>query len=141
MINDPQQFDWVDARAACSIKAMFIRLHQGVQMDAEKATTLQPLPPAGYPKKSFETTPLNGTGMIFSVFSNENKAPVQFTLKDDQIEIQTANGPLSVTVALDNQGKCKLRVNRREELEEWQVRKLVLEDLFFGTASAPSALS
>jgi hypothetical protein len=34
-------------------------------------------------------------------------------------------------LTLNNNGECRLRV-KDEELEQWQVRRMALEELFFG---------
>jgi hypothetical protein len=36
------------------------------------------------------------------------------------------------TLTLTNEGKCKLKVEGGEELYDWQFRRMVLENLFFG---------
>jgi hypothetical protein len=39
---------------------------------------------------------------------------------------------MSITLTLDAHGECKLQVDGEQELTHWQMRRLVLEGLFFG---------
>lgn len=41
---------------------------------------------------------------------------------------------LRATITLNNEGRCMLKVDG-EELEPWNVRRMALEDLFFGKGS------
>jgi hypothetical protein len=57
---------------------------------------------------------------------------VSFSLADNWIEIQPDNSPMfKATVGLNDEGECVLDVDG-EQRYPWQVRKMALEDLFFG---------
>lgn len=110
---------------------VFMQLYQDSKTDAEKATKLQPDPLPGRNRKAFEAA-LSSTGNLFTVYSTDGRRrPIEFSLRENRIEVQTASDLLALTIALDNQGKCKIRVNKGDELDGWQVRKMVLEELFF----------
>jgi hypothetical protein len=59
---------------------------------------------------------------------------VNFSMADTEIAIKTSGGSsFRVTLMLNNDGECKVRVKGRDEdLERWQVLRIALEDLFFG---------
>jgi len=123
-----QEFNWVDARAACSPAKVFTALFMGVKEDVRK---MNALPPAAGQTFGADT---NSSGQYFAAFrEGDTNSLVEFTLRNDHIEIKTSNdaAPLAVTLTLDNEGKCKLRVNGSECLDQWQVRRMVLEELFF----------
>ena len=61
------------------------------------------------------------------------RTAVTFSLRADRIEIETPKKTLSVTLTIDAQDECKLRVDGEQELNQRQVRRLVLESLFFGS--------
>lgn len=125
------EFNWVDARATCSPAKVFSSLFMGVKEDVRKMNELAPLSTR---KRTFDAHS-NESGKIFAVCPDgDTKSVVQFKLSDDHIEIEISKGaaPLIVTLTLDNDGKCKLRVNGGECLDQWQLRRDVLEELFFG---------
>jgi hypothetical protein len=125
-------FNWVEARADCSLLSVFHKLQSGCGTDVGKmnerlrATELRG-------QKAHFALESNEANTQFWVFGNINpRLIVKFILCNDCIEVATPSKTLSVTLTLNNQGECKLRVDGAQELDQWQLRKLVLEELFFG---------
>ena len=57
---------------------------------------------------------------------------VEFVLSDKRIEIlEDGKVKTSASIALNNEGRCML-VAAGSELESWQLRKMALDNLFFG---------
>jgi hypothetical protein len=126
----PRELDWVKARSECSIARVFSELYLGAKNDVE-AINLTPIATdnIGSP---FDVH-ANPSGNSFVVFRTENiHRTVKFRLGPDRIEIINQAGQFTITLTLNNEGRCKLKVNGGEELEQWQARRMMLEGLFFG---------
>jgi hypothetical protein len=132
MATVPQELDWVKARATCSVLRAFNELRLGVEEDVKAANaTPRPseLPPLSFGVRS------NTVGDYFIVFQQENAgARVEFNCQVDRMTIKNQNEEFSVTLTLNKEGRCKLRVDDGEELEQWQVRRIALEKLFFDSS-------
>ena|ERR1700735_1741601 len=130
--NVPQELNWVDARAECSVAEMFKSLELGVQEDVERRVSLL---------KPEEQTMFRAVSRMgrFSVVceSNEYEArSVDFSCTKKEITVSSGGEiKFTATVSLTNSGRCKLKVNDAE-LEQWQVRRMALEDLFFGAGKS-----
>jgi hypothetical protein len=125
----PRELDWVRARTDCSLLKVFNEFRLGVEEDV-KAANLRPRP-SELPSVSFAVR-ANTFGDYFIVFQQENAgARVEFNCEANRITVKTQDREFSVTLALNNEGRCKLRVGDGEELEQWQVRRIALEKLFF----------
>ncbi len=128
--NQPPDFNWVKVRAACSLLPVFKKLEMDVREDAKVLNEL-----LGGPLPAVDVA-VNDAGTMFQVFRGSGPGNVvKFALRSDRIEITTAKSTFILTLTLDDDCRCKLRViegNKSERvLEQWQVRRLVLEDLFF----------
>jgi len=131
MKDIPQELDWVNERAKCDIKKAFEHLRQAVQKDVEQYNTQSGLQ-SHYPIE-FSSEP----NWLFSVVRRSNlvKATV-FNREGDHIEITlnaAAQQPLKAVPVLTETGHCKFRIEGEgdELLFEWQLRRRVLEPLFF----------
>lgn len=130
-MNDiPRELDWVKARAACSLAKVFSEPHDGVAEDVKAAnsacTSLRRTPFELVPDRSSEA---------FTVRREETFKPTAtFMLEADQIVIASSktNEEFRFTVGLNDEGRCQLRMNS-QKFEQWQVRKMALEGLFFET--------
>jgi hypothetical protein len=131
----PENLNWVKVRAACSIGAMFKALELGAHEDVAEVTLL--IKPQD--------------NIAFSVVANHRRfsviredgatagtpvpvtREVNFVLEGKAIVISDGNGRLQLkaTITLNNEGQCKLVVENNE-VEQWQVRRMALEKLFFG---------
>jgi hypothetical protein len=124
----PRELDWVKERAACTIDKMFVLLHKAVEDDAKRVNEIRRLPDYA----AFEVI-LNREGDIFTVKAAEALKPyVKFTKEDDTIIVSSdpTTVDMVLRVGLSDEGRCKLTDNA-SELEQWQVRKIALEGLFF----------
>jgi len=127
-----QAFDWVKARANCSILHVFNELRLGAEEDVKKMNSQPPL--AEYPAPRFAVR-ANTAGDYFVVFRADNaNARVEFNCETNRMMVSRDQRQFAVTLTLNNEGHCKLRVDGGEELEQWQLRRMMLEDLFFGLA-------
>lgn len=122
------EFDWVNARAKCSLGLLFEQLKAQVEKDIDARQGLSKGPPYYYGFKF-----ISENDMIIALIEGHrlHKA-VTFRLSHNTIEVMGGDGKLlfSGTPTLNNDGDCRLRVNG-DELELWQFRKKALEDLFF----------
>jgi hypothetical protein len=129
MDNVPSNFDWVTARNACSTRKVFEELKLGVMDDISAVNSLR--------GRLIFNVAANSAGDVLSVFSEDetNSQRIIFRVSNREIVIEGSSEiPLSVTLALNSNGQCKLKINgKEEELFQWQIRMLVLEKLFFGT--------
>ena len=128
-------FNWVRERAACSVAEVFKQLQLDAEKDVETANEVLGLEGA----LKFRLTS-NTPGDIFVVFQEERpNDEVRFGRGSKEIRIKRKTvADLIVALTLNNEGRCKLRVNGGEELlDQWQVRRMALEGLFFGEAPTP----
>ena len=127
----PPPFDWVSARNACTTRSVFESLKVGASEDVTVINSLRG-------KALFAIAP-DSSEDLFSVVSLEGSSQrtVNFSMADTEIAIKTSSGSsFRVTLMLNNDGECKVRVKGRDEdLEQWQVLRIALEDLFFGSPS------
>lgn len=132
--NDlPLDFNWVKARAACSLLVVFKSLEQGVREDVATIESLTD------PRENIQFQ-VTASSKQFSAVRIDDAVrgigqSVDFRLGDGVITAHLASNkgeePLfTASVTLDNEGQCKLRVGD-ENLEQWQVRRMALETLFF----------
>jgi hypothetical protein len=126
----PNDFEWVDARAACSPIKVFEQLKSQVAHDVEVRNKM-----AGHGPKfdtHFETNAiavfLNSTAFhrdvpyrIIRFFLDGARIIARF---GDETEI------FSATLTLNDEGECRLRIGE-EDYALWQVRHMALEKLFF----------
>lgn len=131
MADGPQEFNWVQARADCSVLRVFNELRLGAEEDVKRMNFMPPL--AEYPPPQFSLR-ANAMGDYFVIFRSDNaNLRVEFNCETKQFNITKNGRQFAVTLALSDEGKCKLRVDDGEQLESWQVRRIMLEELFFGS--------
>ena len=129
MSSDPrdQDFSWVEAREACSIAKVFLRLRRGVEADVETRN------------KQFAS----GRGPFgvvdsgerkFTVYRDTPEGPgqvVEFECRPREIRAAAKGGfDLRATLTVSLFGFCRLVVDGVEH-EEWYFRKMALERLLF----------
>ena len=123
----PIDLDWVTARAQCSLYKMFTELRNGIKDDIEQRNALR----QEQERLCFEIGAQSANR--FSVFRTSNKGtvPVDFSFENDEIIVADAGKEMfRLKVTLNNEGRCKF-VLGGEEFEQWQVRRMALERLFF----------
>lgn len=130
MSTVPHELNWVKARSECSVGHVFSQLFIDIEQDVTGVNLLPTTP--GYPPPAFAVQ-RNEAGNTFVVFEAGNtNAMVRFQLASDRIVIVMPDGKqLAITLTLNNEGLCKLKVNGEGELERWQVRRMALESFFF----------
>jgi hypothetical protein len=121
----PRELDWVKARAACSLAQVFKELQLGVEDDVRTANVIRKLTA----DNEFGTKPINQGFVAYRIGLTKN---VRFFLETDRIEVHNdlTNEKHSLSLTLNEEGRCKLLSNGAE-YEQWQVRKIALEGLFF----------
>jgi hypothetical protein len=130
MSTVPQELNWIKARSECSVGRVFSQLFIEAEQDIKDINLLPTTP--GYPPPMFAVQ-RNSAGNCFVVFEAGNtNAVIDFKFANDHIVIAMPNRkPLKITLTLNNDGACKLKVDGEGEFERWQVRRMALESLFF----------
>jgi len=137
--NDPAPYDWVTQRSACTLPKIFATLRAEVEKDVATRNSLRP---NIAPYEFSMTDDINTFTVLLK--ANELQRSVVFTLADHAIVVRDghssdqANGQANdqatqmfeVTLAFDDAGKCRLKVDAQER-EFWQVRRMALEELMF----------
>ena len=121
-------FDWVKARAACSLQVVFKELELDTRHDVDGIREERPDTAA-----EFEFLVTDGG---FSVMRQGKMRPdsIDFTLEGDRIvakDPRLGGTSITATLTLNDNGDCRLKVGN-QELEQWQFRRKALETLFFG---------
>ena len=116
-------------RNACTLASVFSELRFAVEGDVNKINAARHL--EGDDAFTVKTIEPNGF-VVYRVRHGSNKS-VRLFLEADRIEIQDdfTSQKHSAGITLTNEGRCKMRI-AGEELEQWQVRRMALETLFFG---------
>lgn len=131
-----QEFDWVKKRHACSLGDVFERLRLEVQSDVNIRNELRDTTePEGHRYYGFG---FKSSSRSFTAFAQGTPEvtklhkSVLFTLEADHIAVtqDAAPHPLIVRIGLNDEARCVFKVEEKE-YESWQLRKLVLDDLFF----------
>jgi hypothetical protein len=126
----PENLDWVEVRAKCSVSQMFKALEHSVRDDVGAMNKLRPQ--GDQPKFSVVSSQgqFSVTRREDSV-SSETTSSVDFLVEQGQIKVRTGSSDLlAARVTIADDGRCKFKV-KDTELEQWQVRKMSLEQLFF----------
>lgn len=119
------EFNWVKARAECSLKQVFFNLGEMVESDVKTANELG-VGPVQVLRQHRKTIVSRGEPAA------EGVRAVVFELEAAAITARS-NGDLILSgrPRLDEQGNCLLEVNG-QLYRLWQVCQMALEDLFFG---------
>src|SRR5665213_70163 len=125
--KDISKFDWVTARSSCTLPKVFKTLRIQVEEDVKtrNAQRLKNSPYEFLLKEDVDefTVLLEAEGVQQSVI---------FKLAEHAILVRGGEGnPMfEVTLAFDDEGKCRLNVDDKQR-DFWQVRRMALEDLLF----------
>ena len=124
----PIKFDWVGARSKCSLSEVFKALELGARDDVDAINALI----ISNTQIKFKVV---GNGIRFSViceYGAQTSGSRDFYRKDNEIFVSNENSKVifTATITLNSLGRCMLKIGE-DELEEWQVRRKALEDLFF----------
>ena len=125
--NDAPKFDWVTERSSCSLPKVFRDLRLQVEADVKTRNALRP---ANSPYEFLVKDDGDGFAVLLKT-ADANKS-ITFKPAEHAILVRDDKGDqmLEITLAFNDQGKCRLRVNN-EERELWQVRRMALEELLF----------
>jgi hypothetical protein len=122
----PESLNWVEVRIGCLIKNAFESLRAKVEEDVNS-----------YNEKlngqiSQQVSYVFGMSSMFAVISRGREfIRVDFQLQGKTVEIRRDEKlTLQVTPVFSDLGRCRWKLND-EELEQWQIRKLALEELLF----------
>jgi hypothetical protein len=120
-------FNWVQARAACSLPKVFKLLEIGVRRDVDVANAIA--------KEGGEPTTFSvkvqGNYCVVMREHVEGFESVEFLLEQDRVSVKEKNETKFFgTPSLNADGECRLFVGNAE-LELWQFCKRALESLFF----------
>ena len=125
--RDRPKSDWVAQRFACSLPAVFKNLRLQIEEDVKTRNALRP-ENAPY---EFFIADKNGE-FVVSVRSGDTSKAVAFRLAPHAIVVgdDVGNSMFEISLSFSDQGHCQLIANN-QTLEDWQVRRLALEDLLF----------
>jgi|SRR5579864_2337902 len=123
--------EWIRARSECSHVQAFERLKTEVRDDVEANNKL--IRAGGASSGLFVIQFFDRSFRVYLDLANIDRAVVFSLQSDFSIAVDGTNPPVAIrgTVVLDDDGKCRLRVND-QELKFWQFRRRALEALFFG---------
>jgi hypothetical protein len=135
MSTVPQELNWVEKRAACTVAEVFNQLCDEIESDVTAANSARQLSE----DDQFVATRSGGGPVI--IVGRPRRVPnprVFVALADNRIEVTTErNDKWSATVGLNDEGRCTLRLadgkTEITEVEQWQFRRRALESLFFGS--------
>jgi hypothetical protein len=139
MDEKPETFDWVAARAECSLSRAFQILREMVDSNVKTANRVRS------PDATFELKAIQGDSPKFMVIRKRDLSGaaefsnVTFELSDHAIQAKKSAGPhqadqkpiLSATPSFTLDGECIFDVAGRS-LKLWQISQIALEGLFFG---------
>lgn len=132
MSTIPQELNWVEKRATCTVAKVFNQLCDGIRDDVAVFNSVFRLTETDHFQADMHSS---GTTIIVGC---PNKVPrlrvFVGIIEEKQIAVtQEWDGKKwSATIGLNNEGRCTLRLEDGTELEQWQFRKKALEALFFG---------
>jgi hypothetical protein len=125
--KDVPKFDWVTERSSCSIPKVFKELRLQVEEDVKTRNALRPNnSPYEFSVKE------NGDDFAVLLEAKDVHRSVIFSLAEHAILVRDDKGHqmFEVTLTFNDEGKCRLNVNK-EERDSWQVRRMALEELLF----------
>jgi hypothetical protein len=127
MEKDTPKFDWVTERFSCSLPNIFRTLRLQVEEDVKTRDSLRPN------NSPYEFSVVeNGDEFTVLLAASDVHRSVTFSLAEHAILVRDDKGNLTfeVTLTFNDQGECRLNVNKKER-EFWQVRRMALEGLLF----------
>jgi len=133
MVTIPQELNWVEKRAACTIAKMFNQLCDGIMVDVAILNTVMSL---GIDDRFLANTLSDGMAMAVGQPNRMPRFLTHIVVEGNRIVVRhqpAREQEWFVTVGLNDQGRCILRLTDNTELEQWQFRKKALESLFFGS--------
>jgi hypothetical protein len=123
----PQELNWVEKRAACNIAEMFDKLCLEIQDDIIAINAVK------YKEFYFKQDSLSDGSIVIGQPKRTPRVTVMIGIVEQKIMVQDQATPdrWSVSVGLNDEGRCVLKLEGGSELETWQFRKKALDALFF----------
>jgi len=123
-------FDWVTARASCSVVQVFEKLRLEVQADIEIRNTLR----GDNSEYQFRLVPDRTRFTVTIDRNSPDRRSITFQLTNKGIQVSDSGGKVFIdaTLTLSDDGNCRVKINGQER-ELWQMRRIALESLFFDT--------
>ena len=120
-------FDWVTARAECSLKSTFHALYEEIKSNVQTATKLNG-------KAKFNTLYQHNKVIVSREEDDDEVESIVFELTATAIMVTQIPDKIlfSALPSITREKVCRLEVNG-EPLEVWQVSMKALEGLFFGS--------
>jgi hypothetical protein len=130
MSTVPHDLNWVEKRAACTIGRVFNEICDGIDEDVRAINEARNL----FGDFQFQADLHTERTTVF--VGQPGRVPrvrVLVGIVDNQIEVrnEVTKETWRVSIGLNNEGRCSLRLADNSELEQWQFRKMALEGLFF----------
>ena len=130
-------FNWVRAERECSVGYEFAKLEAAVKTSVQE---IKNHPPKTETKTIFEFKWESQKRFYVAKHANIGGNGVVFERDGGKIVVQDFNGnPMfCITLALNDEGECRYRINGEGEYLRWQVVKKALSNLFLmGESSFP----
>jgi hypothetical protein len=127
--KDMSKFDWVTARSSCSLPKVFRELMLQVEEDVKTRNALRP------DNSPYEfSVAENGTDFTVLLEAKDVRKSVIFGIAEHAISVRDDKGSqmFEVRLSFNDKGECRLNVNG-EGRDLWQVRRMALEGLLFGS--------
>jgi hypothetical protein len=125
----PTELNWVEKRAACTAEKMFTQLVLGINEDIKARNIVGADSQFAAGMTSDQKVLIVGEAGTWA-----RKEKLRIFPLDGKVEVRNEfdGTTFSARVFLNDEGRCKLRLEDGTELEQWQFRKKALESLFFG---------
>ena len=125
--KNPEPFDWVTERSACSLPKVFKDLGEQLEADVKTRNGLRP---NNAPYEFSVKQDVSDITVLLQ--AGDVRKSVIFSLTPHSIVARDDKGTqlFEVTLTFTDDGKCRLNVNDQPR-ESWQVRRMALEELFF----------
>ena len=124
-----KDFDWVEARNNCTSRSAFDTMVVAVRADIERRIDQD--------ESLAHTLDVDKTQPDELVVHKRGSHKIVFKRIGETIEVASVHASgqshklVVVTVGMNEEGECTLR-DGSKELKSWQVRRLALEETFFG---------
>lgn len=133
--KDDHNFNWVEARHACSVGREFSELKSDLKEIVEtRDGFMMRRSSVSFGYRGKDQT--EGSHCC-SVIRSENSVirdRVRFCLdeENDRIEVKGTEKSIILTLTLNDEGECRYQIDGKGEYLRWQVLRRILEPLFFG---------
>ena len=131
MSTVPQELNWVEKRASCTIDRVFNQLCDGIKDDVNTVNSVLQLRDYDKFQANMHSS---GTTIIIGQPERVPRKRMYVGIVGERIQVSQEwdGNKWDVSIGLNNEGRCILRLDESTELEQWQFRKKALEGLFFG---------